>query len=356
MTSLSLGVNLASTCLGVIVCTVHCQPVHAARRCVLAHSLSHASPSRSLVALHSLRRSVPSGRGLPVTAPSSLPQWPSHTTQSSAHRSPATPRDASTPPADISPTVPSAMYESLDDPASIEPVLQVLSVKKVNASGAAATDRYRSVPPSGPKSPLQRPLARAGPSGTVTSLRGLTRASRARSLILSDGDYFAQAMLTTTLNHYVAGDSPEIVKNSIVKLPTYAVNVVQNRRCVRKRGGSATRVFVSRPSSSRLTFLDPLPRPTTASSSSSLSSPSRTTPKRSASPPRSRPRCRRNSSRTAATPRRPPPPPSLLPPPPPPFRRVRWREATRARRLRRRRGGARRSGRAPGARGARERA
>ncbi|BGP46042.1 Replication factor A protein 1 [Rhodotorula kratochvilovae] len=86
-----------------------------------------------------------------------------------------------------------AMYESTDDPASVDPILQVLSAKKVNAAGAGQ-DRYR--------------------------------------LILSDGVHFAQAMLTTALNHLVAGDTPDITKNAIVKLPTYAVNVVQNRRII----------------------------------------------------------------------------------------------------------------------------
>ncbi|GAA5841988.1 hypothetical protein JCM11251_001438 [Rhodosporidiobolus azoricus] len=85
------------------------------------------------------------------------------------------------------------MYEQQDDPAGVDPVLQVLSVKKVNQTGQG-TDRYR--------------------------------------LILSDGDHFVQAMLTTTLNGLVTGDEPAISKFSIVKLPGYAVNVVQNRRIV----------------------------------------------------------------------------------------------------------------------------
>ncbi|GAA5996274.1 replication factor A subunit protein RFA1 [Rhodotorula paludigena] len=87
-----------------------------------------------------------------------------------------------------------AMYEGGgDDASAVDPILQVLSVKKVNSSGQGQ-DRYR--------------------------------------LILSDGEHFAQAMLTTTLNHLVAGEEPQMVRNAIVKLPTYAVNVVQNRRIV----------------------------------------------------------------------------------------------------------------------------
>ncbi|GAA5987161.1 hypothetical protein JCM11641_002150 [Rhodosporidiobolus odoratus] len=86
-----------------------------------------------------------------------------------------------------------AMYHSAEDAATVEPILQVLSVKKVNQTGQGH-DRYR--------------------------------------LILSDGDHFVQAMLTTSLNDLVLGDTPEVQKFSIVKLPTYAVNVVQNRKIV----------------------------------------------------------------------------------------------------------------------------
>ncbi|TNY19811.1 hypothetical protein DMC30DRAFT_417560 [Rhodotorula diobovata] len=86
-----------------------------------------------------------------------------------------------------------SMYESADDANSLEPILQVLSAKKVNAANQGQ-DRYR--------------------------------------LILSDGDHFAQAMLTTGLNHLVAGDAPTIGKNAVVKLMSYAVNVVQNRRII----------------------------------------------------------------------------------------------------------------------------
>ncbi|GAA6016502.1 hypothetical protein JCM10207_002819 [Rhodosporidiobolus poonsookiae] len=86
-----------------------------------------------------------------------------------------------------------SMYNGLEDAASVDPVVQVLSVKKVNSTGQGQ-DRYR--------------------------------------LILSDGEYFTQGMLTTTLNDLVLGDTPEIQKFTVVKLNTYAVNVVQNRRIV----------------------------------------------------------------------------------------------------------------------------
>lgn len=49
-------------------------------------------------------------------------------------------------------------------------------------------------------------------------------------LILSDGEYFMQAMLATQLNHLLTNDPPAFEKNTVVKLITYACNVVQNRR------------------------------------------------------------------------------------------------------------------------------
>jgi replication factor A1 len=52
------------------------------------------------------------------------------------------------------------------------------------------------------------------------------------SLVLSDGEYFAQAMLATAQNHLVnVADNP-IQKHTLIKLLTYAVNDVQNRRIV----------------------------------------------------------------------------------------------------------------------------
>ncbi|KAL7413747.1 hypothetical protein BDY24DRAFT_414880 [Mrakia frigida] len=76
-------------------------------------------------------------------------------------------------------------------PEAIQPVLQVLSVKKVPANGAAGSpDRYR--------------------------------------LILSDGDHFMQSMLATQLNEHV--DSGVIDRNSVIKITGFALNNVQQRR------------------------------------------------------------------------------------------------------------------------------
>ncbi|WVF69368.1 hypothetical protein IAT40_004144 [Kwoniella sp. CBS 6097] len=73
-----------------------------------------------------------------------------------------------------------------------KPVLQILSVKKINAPGAQGQDRYR--------------------------------------LILSDGKYFIQAMIATQLNHMV--DSKELDKHVLVKLTQYVQNAVQGRKLV----------------------------------------------------------------------------------------------------------------------------
>ncbi|GAA5900278.1 replication factor A subunit protein RFA1 [Sporobolomyces salmoneus] len=85
------------------------------------------------------------------------------------------------------------MYDSTDDLAGIEPVLQVLSCKKVGSAGTS-NERYR--------------------------------------LVLSDGEYFAQAMLATNQNHLVSQADQPIGKHTLIKLLTYAVNDVQGRRIV----------------------------------------------------------------------------------------------------------------------------
>lgn len=41
-----------------------------------------------------------------------------------------------------------------------------------------------------------------------------------------------QAMLATQLNHLLTSDPPSFEKHTVVKLLTYACNVVQNRRLV----------------------------------------------------------------------------------------------------------------------------
>ncbi|TIC40441.1 replication factor-a protein [Wallemia mellicola] len=76
--------------------------------------------------------------------------------------------------------------------AGQNPVVQVLQVKKATASSDKAPDRYR--------------------------------------MVLSDGKYYMQAMLGTQLNSYP--EQELLIKNSVIKLLNYAVNVVQNRLLV----------------------------------------------------------------------------------------------------------------------------
>ncbi|GAA5978470.1 hypothetical protein JCM10908_004367 [Rhodotorula pacifica] len=84
------------------------------------------------------------------------------------------------------------MFTSQDTQTVLDPVLQVLSCKAISTQ--QGTERYR--------------------------------------LILSDGQYFAQGMVATNLNHVVAGDNPEVYRNTVVKLTGYAVNHVQNRKVI----------------------------------------------------------------------------------------------------------------------------
>ncbi|KAI5476412.1 replication factor A1 [Pseudohyphozyma bogoriensis] len=79
-----------------------------------------------------------------------------------------------------------------DNPILHEPVLQVLSLKKISSQGSG--DRYR--------------------------------------LLLSDGEYFTQGMLATTLNHLIASETPSIDKNTVIRLTSYASNMVQNRQII----------------------------------------------------------------------------------------------------------------------------
>lgn len=72
-----------------------------------------------------------------------------------------------------------------------QPVFQVLHVKKVSGTGPQ-TDRYR--------------------------------------LILSDGAHFIQAMLATQHNHLL--ESSAVQKNTLVRLTSFALNMVQDRRLV----------------------------------------------------------------------------------------------------------------------------
>ncbi|WWC88776.1 uncharacterized protein L201_003689 [Kwoniella dendrophila CBS 6074] len=84
------------------------------------------------------------------------------------------------------------VFNSAEAPEGVEPILQILSVKKINAPGASGQDRYR--------------------------------------LILSDGKHFIQAMIATQLNPMV--ESKEIDKNVLIKLTGYVTNAVQGRKLV----------------------------------------------------------------------------------------------------------------------------
>ncbi|GAA5947290.1 hypothetical protein JCM3765_001610 [Sporobolomyces pararoseus] len=86
------------------------------------------------------------------------------------------------------------MYDSADAAEGIEPILQVLSCKKVSSSAQGTAERYR--------------------------------------LVLSDGEYFVQSMMATTQNHWVTSTETPIQKHTLIKLLSYAVNDVQNRRIV----------------------------------------------------------------------------------------------------------------------------
>lgn len=81
--------------------------------------------------------------------------------------------------------------DSLNASEGFQPVFQVLHVKKVSGTGPQ-TDRYR--------------------------------------LILSDGSHFIQAMLATQHNHLL--ESSTVQKNTLIKLTSFALNMVQDRRLV----------------------------------------------------------------------------------------------------------------------------
>ena len=81
--------------------------------------------------------------------------------------------------------------ESPNASDAFQPVFQVLHVKKVSGGGPTS-DRYR--------------------------------------LILSDGAHFIQAMLATQHNHLL--ESQAVQKNTLIKLTSFALNMVQDRRLV----------------------------------------------------------------------------------------------------------------------------
>ena len=74
--------------------------------------------------------------------------------------------------------------------SSTEPIVQVLSIKKVGPSGGNNVDRYR--------------------------------------VIVSDGECFLQAMMATQLNHFV--EDGHIGKNTIVAIEKFTCNFLQAKR------------------------------------------------------------------------------------------------------------------------------
>lgn len=89
-----------------------------------------------------------------------------------------------------------------------EPIVQVLSVKKINAAGQSGQDRFRSVQLM----------------DDDTIFISHTR------LILSDGVHFIQSMLATQLNSFVEDKSLD--KNVVIKLTQFVTNAVQGRKSV----------------------------------------------------------------------------------------------------------------------------
>jgi hypothetical protein len=89
-----------------------------------------------------------------------------------------------------------AVDDDLEKLQNSMPIMQVLSVKKIGqtASSAGGPDRYRA--------------------------------------IVSDGEYFLQAMLTTQINTLI--ENGQITKHSIVRLDKFSVNgVKENKRYAR---------------------------------------------------------------------------------------------------------------------------
>ena len=82
--------------------------------------------------------------------------------------------------------------DEIDSLSQSEPIVQILSIKKVGPpTQAPLTDRYR--------------------------------------IIVSDGEFFQQAMMSTHLNHLV--DKAEVQKNTVVKIEKFTCNTVQDKRC-----------------------------------------------------------------------------------------------------------------------------
>ena len=93
------------------------------------------------------------------------------------------------------PGVVRALHDSeiLPVPGYETPILQVLAVKKLNATGSAnAQDRWR--------------------------------------LVLSDGQYFIQSMMATQLNHMI--EKNDVQKGVLIKLLQYTTNKMKDKKCL----------------------------------------------------------------------------------------------------------------------------
>ncbi|KAK1925386.1 hypothetical protein DB88DRAFT_450919 [Papiliotrema laurentii] len=84
------------------------------------------------------------------------------------------------------------LVHAQEDVQDVQPVLQILSIKKINAQNNSGQDRYR--------------------------------------VILSDGKFFIQSMLATQLNELVT--NKDLDKNVVVKLTEFVTNAVQGRKLV----------------------------------------------------------------------------------------------------------------------------
>ena len=80
--------------------------------------------------------------------------------------------------------------EELETLFNSEPVLQILSIKKVAPTPGSTLDRYR--------------------------------------IIVSDGEAFTQSMMATQLNHFV--EEGLITKNTVIVVEKFTCNYVQQRR------------------------------------------------------------------------------------------------------------------------------
>ena len=92
----------------------------------------------------------------------------------------------------LTPNVLRTIYDSESQPVPNipQPVLQILAVKKINATTPNSTERWR--------------------------------------IVLSDGVFFIQSMLATQLNPLV--NNNEILKGGLIKLGQYTMNKMKDKR------------------------------------------------------------------------------------------------------------------------------